>query len=290
MAGMSMRDIKRKIKSLKGTQRITAAMKAVSAAKLKKAEAELKKIRNFARILREITLDLASFPEAESVFLKKDNKPTKQVLICIFGSDKGLCGAFNSNLIKTARNKINQLKEKNIEVELLTVGNKVTNYFEKYTNIKVKYKWTDVFRKVGEDLAKEIYSAIINAYLEEGFDEIHIVFNKFINPLRQDVIYDEFLPIKSPQEKQDEDVVGMEVVPSYEILDNLVKDYTFAWVLNVLWESATSEHAARMTAMDNATNNIKDLIKKLTISYNKARQAAITKELIEITNAIEAMK
>ena len=290
MAGMSMRDIKRKIKSLKGTQRITAAMKAVSAAKLKRAEAELKKVRNFARILREITLDLASFPETESVFLKKDNKPTKKVLICIFGSDKGLCGAFNSNLIKTARKKINQLREKNVEVELLTVGNKVTNYFEKYTNIKLRYKWTDIFRRVGEDLAKEIYSTIIKAYLEDGFDEIHIVFNKFINPLRQDVIYDEFLPIKSSQEKQDENIIGMEVVPNYEILDNLVKDYTFAWVLNVLWESTTSEHAARMTAMDNATNNIKDLIKKLTISYNKARQAAITKELIEITNAIEAMK
>ena len=160
-------------------------------------------------------------------FLKKDNKVTKKVLICIFGSDKGLCGAFNSNLIKITKKKIDELKEKNIEVELLTVGNKVTTYFEKYTNIKVRYKWTDIFRRVGEDLAKEIYSTIINAYLEEGFDEIHIVFNKFINPLKQDVIYDEFLPIKSYQkEEKDKTVTGIEVVPNYEILDNLVKDYT----------------------------------------------------------------
>ncbi len=289
MAGMSMRDIKRKIKSLKGTQRITAAMKAVSAAKLKRAEAELKKIRNFARILREITLDLADVPNANSVFLRKENHNPKKILICVFGSDKGLCGAFNANLIKTTRKKVAEYREKGIEVELLTVGNKVTTFFEKYTDIPVRYKWVDVFRRLGEDLAKEIYNAIIDAYLLEGFDEVHIVFNKFINPLRQDVIYDEFLPIKPVKNEKDENKV-LDVIPDVDILDQLVQDYTYGWVLNVLWESATSEHAARMTAMDNATKNIQDLIKKLTISYNKARQAAITKELIEITNAIEAMK
>ncbi len=283
-----MREIKAKIKSLKGTKRITAAMKAVSAAKLRKVQSDLFNVRPYAKVMRGIVegLYLRENPAIHSIF---NVRPVKRVEYVVISSDKGLCGAFNANIIRTVNRLAKEKKEQGIDVSLTTVGNKASQFFTKYSDLHVRKEIRDIFRRIGLPLANEIAEDIYLGYISEYFDEVYVVYNRFVNALTQEVTVERILPLVVEVE-EDVPVAEYLVGPDESVVERAVKSYVSAAILRALKESETSEHAARMTAMDNATKNADDLIKKLTISFNKARQAAITKELIEITTAIEAMK
>ncbi len=283
-----MREIKAKIKSLKGTKRITAAMKAVSAAKLRKVQSDLFNVRPYAKVMRGIVegLYLRENPAIHSIF---NVRPVKRVEYVVISSDKGLCGAFNANIIRTVNRLAKEKKEQGIDVSLTTVGNKASQFFTKYSDLHVRKEIRDIFRRIGLPLANEIAEDIYLGYISEYFDEVYVVYNRFVNALTQEVTVERILPLVVEVE-EDVPVAEYLVGPDEGVVERAVKSYVSAAILRALKESETSEHAARMTAMDNATKNADDLIKKLTISFNKARQAAITKELIEITTAIEAMK
>ncbi len=283
-----MREIKAKIKSLKGTKRITAAMKAVSAAKLRKAQDELFNVRPYAEVMKGITegLYLRENPAIHSIFKVR---PVKRIELVVISSDKGLCGAFNANIIRNVNRFARQKIEEGVEVSLTTVGNKATHFFTKYSDLNVRKSIKDIFRRIGLPLAQEIAYDLYLGYTSEYFDEVYLVYNKFYNALKQEVTFEKIMPL-SVEVEEGTPVAEYTVGPDEKVVEEAVKAYVSAAVLRALKESETSEHAARMTAMDNATKNAEDLIRKLTISFNKARQAAITKELIEITTAIEAMK
>ncbi len=283
-----MREIKAKIKSLKGTKRITAAMKAVSAAKLRKAQEDLFNVRPYAEVMKGIAkgLYLRGNPAIHPIFRIR---PVKRIELIVISSDKGLCGAFNSNIIRQVNRFAREKQSQGIEISLTTVGNKVTQFFTKYSDLKVRKSFTDIFRRIGLPLAKEISADLYLGYVSEYFDEVYVVYNKFYNALKQEVTFERIMPL-SVEEREEEPNAEYTVGPDERVIEEAIKSYASAVVLRALKESETSEHAARMTAMDNATKNAEDMIKKLTLSFNKARQAAITKELIEITTAIEAMK
>ncbi len=283
----SMRDIKAKIKSLKGTMRITAAMKAVSAAKLRKVQSELNAVRPYAEVARKI---------AEGLYLRGNGyrhpifnvRKVSRIELVVISSDKGLCGAFNANIIREVNRFARERIKEGIDINLTTLGNKASLYFTKYSELNVRKEYRDIFRRIGPELASEIGEDLYLGYVSEYFDEVYLVYNRFVNPLIQEVTFEKVLPLSVEH--------GEEAIPEYfmtqdeSIIDEAIKSYINGSVLRAFKESETSEHAARMTAMDNATKNAEDLIHKLTLTYNKARQAAITKELIEITTAIEAMK
>ncbi|SMP10677.1 ATP synthase F1 subcomplex gamma subunit [Desulfurobacterium pacificum] len=283
-----MREIKAKIKSLKGTKRITAAMKAVSAAKLRKAQVDLFNVRPYAEVMKGMVegLYLRENPAIHSIFRVR---PVKRIEFVVVSSDKGLCGAFNANIIRTVNKLAREKKEQGIDISLTTVGNKASQFFTKYSDLHVRKEVRDIFRRIGLPLANEIAEDLYLGYISEYFDEVYIIYNRFVNALTQEVTVERVLPLTTEVE-EGTPIAEYTVGPDESVVERAVKSYVSAAVLRALKESETSEHAARMTAMDNATKNAEDLIKKLTISFNKARQAAITKELIEITTAIEAMK
>jgi F-type H+-transporting ATPase subunit gamma len=283
-----MREIKAKIKSLKGTKRITAAMKAVSAAKLRKAQADLFDVRPYANVMKGIVegLYLRENSAIHSIF---KIRPVRRIELVVFSSDKGLCGAFNANIIRAVNRFAREKMEQGIEISLTTVGNKASQFFTKYSDLKVRKEIRDIFRRIGLPLANEISEDLYLGYISEYFDEVYLVYNRFVNALTQEITFERILPL-SVEVEEGTPIAEYTVGPDESIVEEAVKSYVSSIVLKALKESETSEHAARMTAMDNATKNTEDLIKKLTISFNKARQAAITKELIEITTAIEAMK
>lgn len=286
MAGT--REIKAKIKSLKGTKRITAAMKAVSAAKLRKAQSDLFNIRPYANVMEKIVhqLYLRANPVIHPLF--KD-RPVRRIEIVALSSDKGLCGAFNANVIRAVNNFSRKKMEQGIEISLTTIGNRVSQFFSHYSNLKVRKEIRDIFRRIGLPLVNEISEDLLLGYTVGYSDEIYLVYNRFINALTQEVTFERLLPLSTEAEERAKYEYAV-VSPDESVIENAIRSYISASILRALKESETSEHAARMTAMDNATKNTEDLIKNLTISFNKARQAAITKELIEITTAIEAMK
>ncbi len=283
-----MREIKAKIKSLKGTKRITAAMKAVSAAKLRKAQEELLNVRPYAEVMQEMAkgLYLRGNPALHSIFKVR---PVKRIELVVISSDKGLCGAFNANIIRNVNRFAKEKTSEGVEISLTTVGNKATQFFTKYSDLKVRKTFTDIFRRIGLPLASEISMDLYLGYMSEYFDEVYLVYNKFYNALKQEVTFERIMPL-SVEVEEGAPISEYTVGPDESVIEEAIKSYITGVVLRALKESETSEHAARMTAMDNATKNAEDLIRKLTISFNKARQAAITKELIEITTAIEAMK
>ena len=283
-----MREIKAKIKSLKGTKRITAAMKAVSAAKLRKAQADLFDVRPYANVMKGIVegLYLRENSAIHSIF---KIRPVRRIELVVFSSDKGLCGAFNANIIRAVNRFAREKMEQGIEISLTTVGNKASQFFTKYSDLKVRKEIRDIFRRIGLPLANEISEDLYLGYISEYFDEVYLVYNRFVNALTQEVTFERILPL-SVEVEEGTPIAEYTVGPDESVSEEAVKSYVSSIVLKALKESETSEHAARMTAMDNATKNAEDLIRKLTISFNKARQAAITKELIEITTAIEAMK
>lgn len=292
----TLRDLKKRIKAIRSTQKITKAMKMVAAAKLRKVQDRMLNFRPYALRIREIVSDLSMAIEREAhpILIVR---PRKTVELLVITSDKGLCGAFNANILRYATQQIGELKREGFEISLSTVGRKAYDYFTR-RGFKVRSSWVGLSGKVSYDSAKEIARDIIDGYVNEKFDELRLTFNEFKSLIAQRLVSTKILPIEGlmesgPATKAEEAAfIGSFIYePSVEVVfERLLPRYVEIQVFRALLESAAAEEAARMTAMENATKNCEDLVQRVTLMANKVRQESITKELMDIVGGVEALR
>jgi len=282
----SLRDVKNRIRSVKNTQQTTKAMKLVSASKLRRAQEAILTARPYAVKLRDVLNHLAARCNKDLHPLLNDREGGK-VLLVIVTADRGLCGAFNANIIKMATQIIEENRDS--DISLFLAGKKGADYFKRRTyTIQEQYLgWTKDFNYAR---AVEIGEMLGQLFVDKTVDRIFLVYNEFKSVLRQEVIREQLLPIL-PEEVEDTHPVDYIYEPDEEsILEDILKRYMTLQVYRAFLESSASEHGARMTAMDNASRNAKEMINQLNLFYNRTRQAYITKELIEVVNGAEALE
>jgi len=290
----SLDDLKKRIVSVKSTQKITKAMKMVAAAKLRRAQVSAEKGRPFSEKMNNIILNLSNS------ISDKDNAPKLLVgagkdtihLCVVITADRGLCGGFNTNICRKARNYFDKILKENKTLKIFTVGSKghdqLKRVYGKYIIEKISFKG---FKKITYKEAEDVGKIIIKLFNESQFDVCKIFYNKFKNVITQIPQEQQLIPIES-QQKREEKILDnfYEFEPEEnEILNDLLPRNISTQIFKAFLENAASEQGSRMTAMDNATRNAGDLVDKLTITYNRSRQAAITKELIEIISGAESL-
>ena len=286
----NLRDIKRRIKSVKNTQQITKAMKLVSASKLRKAQEAIMSARPYALKLMDVLHHLSARCNHDAHPLL-DNRDGNRWLILAVTADRGLCGGFNGSITKKVIQVINNNSDK--EIQLITAGKKGHAYFKNKEN-KILHDHSGWTRDFDYLKAAAIGSTLSALFSKKSIDRVYVLYNEFKSVMQQEVILEQLLPIVP--EKLDTGKASMNIVdyiyePEEEaILNTLLERYMTVEVYRAFLESSASEHGARMTAMDSATRNAGEMIGGLTLTYNKARQAYITKELIEIVNGAEALK
>ena len=284
----SLKDIKRRIKSVKNTQQITKAMKLVAASKLRKAQHAILEARPYAIKMMDVLNHLAARCNNDLHPLLEARGDNKHLLLVIT-SDKGLCGGFNSNVIRKTEELLKE-KAQN-EISLIIAGKKGNDIFRnRQVNIVEDYiGWSKDFNYLK---AKEIGENLANQFSGGKVDKVSIVYNEFKSVMAQEVVVEQLLPIV-PEVCEKDGLFAVDYIfepDEEEILEKLFMLYMTVEVYRAFLESSASEHGARMTAMDNATRNAGEMISDLTLTYNQARQAYITKELIEIVNGAEALK
>lgn len=279
-------DLRRRIRSVKNTQQITKAMKMVSAAKLRRAQDRMMASRPYTAKLMDVLASLATRANPENHPLLKV-KGDQNVELMVVTADRGLCGSFNANLIKGALHFLDQRRNYNLSLHL--VGRKGVDYFKKRKYI-ITHQYTNIFRQVRFEDAKEISEKTIRAYTEGDLDAIYIVYNEFKSMLSQRIVLKRLLPLERLPEPTAEQTLDYIYEPDPEtIFDKLLPHYLEIQIYQALLESSAAEHAARMAAMDSATENAKEMIDSLTLKMNKIRQAAITKEIIEVVSGAEGL-
>ena len=284
----NQRDIRRRIKSVQSTQQITKAMKMVSAAKLRRAQERMMAARPYANKMLEVLNSLATRASQEEHPLLA-LREMKRVHFAIITADKGLCGAFNTNILRNAGSSLEEKRQAGCDLSVSLVGKKAKDYFRRRP-YKVQYEWADLFRKVRYEDAESIAYSFIKDYTEEKTDAIFLIYNEFKSIIQQRVVVERLLPI----ERLSFDTPT--VVPDYlyeptdqELFSVLLPKHVTFQIYRALLESAAAEHAARMTSMEGATKNAKEMIDSLTLFANRVRQAAITKELIEVVSGAQAL-
>ena len=287
----TLRDIKSRIKGVKSTQQITKAMKMVAAAKLRRAQENVINARPYASKIWQSLSHLANENDlnANPFFVQRE---VKNVAYVIVTADRGLCGAFNSNIIKEAvRNITEDLNNDTISVQLFCVGKKGFDFFLK-RNYNLYDKNLGLFSSLKYSEALSISQKIISAYLDGTFDKVIIIYNEFKSIIQQKIVVEQFLPITLVTEHTDKKNQPNFIyeLDQKSIFEYMLPKHLKAQTWRVLLESNASELGARMTAMDNASTNAKELIRTLQLKYNKERQAAITKELLEIVAGANALK
>ncbi|GAB6065205.1 F0F1 ATP synthase subunit gamma [Aquifex pyrophilus] len=290
MAKLSPRDIRRKIQGIKNTKRITNAMKVVSAAKLRKAQELVYASRPYSEKIYELVSHLAKHVDTEDHPLF-DYRDEKRVDVILITADRGLAGAFNSNAIKEAEKLIEEKEKKGAEIALFLIGRKGYQYFSK-RGYKIIKGYDEVFRKtINFSVAKEVAETVRERFLNGETDRVYLINNEMITRASYKPIVRTFLPF-SVSEEEKEEISGVYEfeVSQEEFFDYVVNLYLNYQIYRAMVESNAAEHFARMIAMDNATKNADDLIRQWTLIFNKARQEAITTELIDISNAVEALK
>ena len=281
----SLKDIKRRIKSVKNTQQITKAMKMVAAAKLKRAHDDILAARPYAQKMLDIINSLASRVKSDAHPLLSKRGGGRVELI-IVTSDRGLCGGFNSNIIRTSEGFIRKNTD-NTGTTLNLIGKKAKDYFKR-RGLNIRQERPVGSGRPDYTVAAEIAKEIVDSYIKETFDETYLIYSKFKSALSQEPVIQRLLPIESPNENKE--AIEYIYEPSQEaILADILPKYIEVQIFGALLESAASEHGARMAAMDSATKNAKEMIEGLTLKYNRLRQAAITKELMEIIGGAEAL-
>ena len=284
----SARDIRRRIKSVKKTQQITKAMKMVAAAKLRRAQEAAIAARPYAVKLTEVLGRVANAAGDVSHPLL-EVRDEKKVAYIVITADRGLCGGFNSNTIRYAVRELKNIDNPSI----IAVGRKARDYFKRLDNVQMAASYVGLGEYVHFGQAQEIAKFVIEKYTEGEFDSVYLVFSEFINTLTQRPTKQKLLPVEPPEQKQEKERVSATYTfePSAEIvLSELLPKYIEVSLYRAILESKAGEQGARMTAMDSATNNAKEMIDKLTLSFNRARQAAITKELAEIVGGAAALE
>ncbi|RRD54702.1 ATP synthase F1 subunit gamma [Campylobacter rectus] len=292
----NLKDIKRKIKSVQNTQKTTRAMKLVSTAKLRKAEEAARHSRVYALKINEVLSEIAykinqyRSVNAESKFFDvKEN--IEKVDIIFVTADKGLCGGFNIQTIKTVRNMINEFKAKKVKIRLRAVGKKGIEFFS-FQGINLLEKYIGVSSSPTYEKAQNIIKDAIDDFISGTTDKVILVHNGYNNMISQQIRINDIVPVEPPKLVKIETNSLMEFEPSDDgkILNELLTKYFEYSMYYALVDSLAAEHSARMQAMDNATNNAKERVAQLKLSYNKARQESITTELIEIISGVESMK
>ncbi|MCG8555572.1 MAG: ATP synthase F1 subunit gamma [Proteobacteria bacterium] len=284
-----LKQIRKRIASVKSTQKITRAMKMVAAARLRRAQQAITQLRPYALETLDVLSSLASRSEGELAHPLLERREINKVLLVALTSDRGLAGSFNANVNKHAHRYAWELEEQGAEVSIGTIGRKSRDYFRR-RGVTSRHEFTGVFENLNLEKAREIGAVIIDEYTRSELDAVYLVYNEFKSAISQTVVMEPLLPIK-PMEAQDDDLVDFVYEPGRRaLLDRLLPMYVEVEVYRALLESVASEHGARMTAMDAATKNAAEMIAKLTLQFNRARQAAITKELMEIIGGAEALK
>jgi F-type H+-transporting ATPase subunit gamma len=289
-----LKTIRRRITSVKSTGKITRAMKLVATAKLRRAQERLLQMRPYAVRIGDMIAELAQGTDAEAHALLAV-RPPKRTLLLVLTSDRGLAGAFNSNVNKTAWRWVAENKDQREHIELRIVGKKGRDFF-KNRPVNVGHVYTDVLNNVTLERSTAIGRELTAAYVDGEFDEVYLVYNEFKSAIAQRPVSQRLLPIRPEEHDIEPDAAPVPTPdtlfePSKEaVLDAILPLSINVQIYRALLESVASEMGARMTAMDAATKNASELLAKITLQYNRARQAIITTELMEITSGAESLK
>ncbi|WZL73617.1 ATP synthase F1 subunit gamma [Clostridiaceae bacterium 35-E11] len=287
MAGMGMRDIKRRIKSVNSTKQITKAMELVSSAKLRRARERVEKTRPYFNTIKNTVQDIFS----SAVGLKHkylQEREIKKSCYIVITADRGLCGGYNINAIKTA---VADIEDKEA-VSVITVGQKARDYF-RARQYNLDGEFLNISENPSYDHAKKISNLVLQLYEKEMVDQVYLVYTQFVSTISQKPQMIRLLPMQQEQKEKAKDekfeFVAYEPSPE-ELLDYIVPKYIESTIYGALVESSASEQGARRVAMESATDNAEEMIEDLTLNYNRARQAAITQEIAEIVGGAEALK
>lgn len=296
----TLKELKVRISGIKSTQKITKAMKMVASAKLRRAQERTIAARPYAKKINELLTDLVSVA-GEGTDELLESREIRSRCVVVVSSDRGLAGSFNTNIIRYAYNYIKSLGD---NTKVVVIGKKAYDALKK-KDVDIIFNKTGIFSDLTIEVSNEIVNFLVDNYKKKTFDSVEIIFNEFVTMVKQETVKDQFLPLKKnkPNEKESDKLKGKDsekekktagdyiYEPSEaEIIKELIPKQLKVQMWKVLLESNTSEHAARMTAMETATKNATDLITELELTYNQARQAAITKEILEIVGGAEALK
>ena len=283
-------DLRRRIRSVKNTEQITKAMKMVAAAKLRRAQQAVVESRPYARLLRDILSSVLGKAAGESDSLDHPllaQREEKNVLLLLLSGDKGLAGAFNANILKEARQFLAAKQGKNVSLEL--IGKKGRDFYAR-RKYPIAGEWINIFSRVEFATAEQIAKRVIDGFTSGRYDAVYIINAEFKSALSQTPVLSRLLPIEPPTEAETSSTDYIYAQPAEEMFRTLLPRYVEIQIYQAMLESAASEHAARMTAMDAATRNAGEVIEKLTLHLNRVRQAAITTEIIEIVSGAAAQE
>lgn len=288
----NLKEIRTRIASVGSTQQITSAMKMVSASKLRKSQNAITKLRPYSSKMTEIIQSLCD-NEVSDLPYARNSKP-ETVLLVVLTSNKGLCSSFNANIIKSAMQRVGfwQEQDRYIKIDLLSYGKRGSDFFKKQTNINFIGGDDDIWDRLSFDNVSKVADFIMETFIDKKYDRIEIIYNQFKNASTQILQCEQFLPIELKAAEQENSSKKKDYIyepNKSEILSNIIPQSLKMQMYKCFLDSFASEHGARMTSMHKATDNAENLLKELKLTYNKARQAAITNEIIEICSGAEAL-
>ncbi|MEA3544702.1 MAG: ATP synthase F1 subunit gamma [Thermodesulfobacteriota bacterium] len=286
----SLKDIKKRIGSVKNTQQITKAMKMVAAAKLRRAQEAAVSARPYAEKLQAVLSNLAQREEADAHPLLSQ-RGSGRALVILMTADRGLCGGFNGNVSKEAERYIRNNEQGYADIDLMIIGRKGRDFLKNRIGDKITKVYENIASEATYKSAQLIGEEVVQAYTDETYDAVYVIYNAFQSAIVQNVTFEQVLPIKPVEtETTDENITDYIYEPDrVEVLSQILPKMVEVQVFRALLESNASEQGARMSAMDSASRNAAEMIDKLTLQYNRARQAAITKELMEIISGAESV-
>ncbi|TXD34987.1 ATP synthase F1 subunit gamma [Lujinxingia vulgaris] len=287
----NLKDIRKRIGSVKNTQKITRAMKMVAAAKLRRAQERMEASRPYAVKMGEVIDSLASRVDPESHPLLARRELREKALVIVVSSNRGLCGGFNTNLFRRVDRFLKELVTAGEKVDVVTVGRKAAGHYGRSVHPVVR-SYDDVIGAIDYSQAKRIAQEAMNEYLQGDYEAVYICYNRFVSAIAVEQMVHPLLPFATNDEQADDVQASADYIYEPDVdtlLGRLLPGHIEVQVLQALLESEASEQASRMTAMDNATNNATDMIASLTLQYNRARQAYITKEIVEIVSGSESL-
>ncbi len=286
----SLRDMRKRIASVKNTQKITNAMKMVAAARLRRAEESVTAARPYSDKMRQMVVSLASRTDPKA-HLMLQTREVKKILLVLVTADRGLCGGFNANLNRRAEAFVREMAAKGLPVELVTVGRKGNDYFRR-RQVAISERFVNVMGKIDVELAGRIADVAVSKFQTGEYDEVYVLYNRFRTAASQILTLRKLLPATAEMEGE-----PLPRAPEYlyepsedELLEDILPRYIKVQIFTSLLDSVASELGARMTAMEAATSNADEMIRKLTLKANRLRQEIITKELMEIVSGAEALK
>ncbi|PWN71716.1 ATP synthase F1 subunit gamma [Chryseobacterium phosphatilyticum] len=283
----NLKEIRGRITSISSTMQITRAMKMVSAAKLKKAQDAIVMLRPYSEKLQELIQNVNSSSDPDQISVYAQKREVKRILFIAVTSNRGLAGAFNSSIVKELNLQFQNNSQ--YEIEVLPVGKKVYDAVRRSRTVYAN--GSSVYDNMNFDTVAHIVEGVMTSFTEGKFDEVYVIYNKFVNAATQEVTTEQVLPISMPENTESQVETDYIFEPNRaEILDNLIPKSIKTQIFKAILDSIASEHGARMTAMHKATDNAEALRNDLKIFYNKARQAAITNEILEIVSGAEALK